>query len=165
MMFGYNPDFPYPPGSEFLFIAAVTLLLGVNLYLLMLTFQRTTMTKQEIFTAVATHLLTQNRKALLHDESECAYRAADNAKCAVGVLIKDEFYSSELEHKRVDNPLVLAALEKSLGGPLQNDEINLLKALQHLHDLSDPMFWAERLPCIAKQHKVRYEVDSRMVVA
>lgn len=124
------------------------------------------MTKQEIFTAVATHLLTQNQKSLLYpNDSECAYRGTNGTKCAVGVLIKDEFYSPGLEHKRADSPHVLAALEKSIGRSVEDDEIKMLRALQSLHDNQEPRFWAERLPSIARDYKVTYEVDSNVVVA
>ncbi len=47
------------------------------------------MTKQEIFDKVATHLLTQNEKAL-NSVGGCVYRTDKGLKCAVGCLIPVE---------------------------------------------------------------------------
>lgn len=48
---------------------------------------------QEIFDTVSVHLLTQNEKSQESSfYSSCLYRGPNGTKCAVGCLIKDEFY-------------------------------------------------------------------------
>jgi hypothetical protein len=59
------------------------------------------MDKQKIFKKVAIHLLTQGkksqRKLRFHRNTVCAYRGYNNLKCAIGCLIPDKLYSSDLE--------------------------------------------------------------------
>jgi hypothetical protein len=52
------------------------------------------MTNQEIFDKVHTHLLTQRTAAI--ENGSCAYRAGTQT-CAVGALIPDALYTTEIE--------------------------------------------------------------------
>lgn len=68
------------------------------------------MNKQEIFTKVATHLLTQNARSFGPKTGQCAYRGADDRMCAAGVLIPDDLYHAGLEQRSVMHQPVVAAL-------------------------------------------------------
>lgn len=108
-----------------------------------------TMTLREVFDTVKAHLLTQNAKAIhvREDGDEaCMYRGPNGTKCAVGCLIKDEFYSTSLEGLPASYSEVQDALKKSgvtpkaLGsGPA------LITYLQYIHDNHPVEEWPERL--------------------
>lgn len=58
------------------------------------------LTHQEILDKIVDHFYTQSKKSGSIDEQgifECRYRAVDGSMCAVGALIKDEFYDVEIE--------------------------------------------------------------------
>ncbi len=95
------------------------------------------MTKQEVFDKVVTHLVRQGRQSI--DGTDCAYRGSDDTMCAVGCLIKDEFYNGRLEGLIANNMSVQIALVKSgVISQSQTDEdseiISMLVALQCIHD-------------------------------
>lgn len=112
---------------------------------------------QSIFNTVKEHLLTQNEKSLKHCQfnTECRYRGDGGTKCAVGFLIKDEYYSPDLEGVAVclspSRDLVsrvhkvIKALEASLGYSLNKAEISLLSFLQGIHDNNTIDYWEEAL--------------------
>lgn len=105
------------------------------------------MTKQEIFDTVAKHLLTQMERS--ESRKGCLYRGPNGLKCAVGVLIKDEFYSEELEYATADVSEVMAALEKS---GVFYDEIMI--DLQILHDEFYPVVWKASLNKVAERNNL-----------
>lgn len=45
--------------------------------------------KQTAFNRVWNHLRTQRKRAMLDDESGCAYLAPDGSRCAIGVFIPE----------------------------------------------------------------------------
>ena len=107
------------------------------------------MTPQEIFDTVARHLFAQGTRA--HDEitDQCRYRGPGGTKCAVGCLIPDEAYDSEMEGWSVDqvvadygnnsddlNPSFPAWLEDNLG---------LLSCLQLVHDRKEAWYSEDTL--------------------
>lgn len=115
------------------------------------------MNAQEVFTKVATHLLTQGKKseATMPDKhSECMYRGDGGASCAVGCLISDEAYDSKLESSTEDNYCVRVALRQSGVDDevfeLVNDGYTLLKSLQLCHDKFEPSTWRFRLYVLAR---------------
>lgn len=121
------------------------------------------MDKQEVFTKVATHLLTQKRRAeVLRSDGilRCSYRAtsADGTvlKCAVGCLIADSAYNPEIEGKRAGHKEVVQALSYS-GIDTFHDPIMLpmLESLQAIHDHYKPTNWYERLESIADRLVLR----------
>lgn len=69
------------------------------------------------------------------------YRGVEGRKCAVGILIKDEFYQKTLEGVGAHGLTVIAALESSLGTDLGEKAINLLCTWQGYHDLGDYERW------------------------
>ena len=108
----------------------------------------------EVFNKVEAHLLAQGvksiRKSLKQDM--CAYRGAGGLRCAVGCLIKDEFYHEDLEglamlpdKKEDDHQMLLEeALIKS-GIDLNSTMTHMLGDLQSLHDTVKPKVWKQRL--------------------
>lgn len=101
------------------------------------------MTNKELFDKVAKHLLKQNRQSQNDTIGMCMYRGPRRAKCAAGVLIKNEFYSKELEGSSVESsPKVRTALVKS---GVRRSQLPLVVALQQVHDNVLPQGWAEAL--------------------
>ncbi len=88
------------------------------------------MTNQEIFDKVVTHLRQQGRPAAYADG--CRYRAENELSCAVGCLISDADYTSDIEGLAVTeiDPRILW---NSGIGP---DQMDLLTDLQLCHDES-----------------------------
>jgi len=111
------------------------------------------MTYQEIYDKVKQHLLTQNAKAV--DPSRvaeapagsmfCCYRSPDGKMCAAGCLIKDEFYSPDLEGKAVTYHMVASALRYS--GVISP---TFVVELQYIHDHEDEATWGQKLSEFAK---------------
>lgn len=106
------------------------------------------MNTQEVFNTVVNHLRKQGCKAKGHSLSEyedneiCAYRGMGGNKCAVGCLIKDEFYSPSLEGKAIGHYEVKDAVRKSIGDFDSKTEWVLGK-LQSIHDVQKPEDWEE----------------------
>lgn len=115
------------------------------------------MTNQEIFDTVKAHLLKQNARATSRptDTSAtlCRYRLGA-LKCAAGCLIKDEFYSPDLEGSSVAYGFgntdsanrIRAAIQKSIG----DFDVDLVSILQKVHDCYSPAQWPEQLAWVAK---------------
>jgi hypothetical protein len=87
------------------------------------------MTAQEVFDAVARHLLTQGKQSYSYERGECMYRGDGNLKCAVGALISDDEYDSEMEEKPVEDLHRKGMLPGRLA-----PHLGLLERLQHAHD-------------------------------
>lgn len=94
---------------------------------------------QEIFDKVISHLRKQGVQS--GSSGDCLYRGPNGTMCAVGCLIKDEFYSNELEDMPADCSIVLKSLVSSgILAPAENGaygevtKIHLLSDLQELHD-------------------------------
>ena len=116
------------------------------------------MERQEIFDTVATHLLTQNAKALaLGTKTVCRYRGAGGYKCAVGCLIPDELYSDSIEGGGVSGWAVQEVLvaanvitrEETRGPRLATDRLALLSELQIVHDTKFAENWKRALRGVA----------------
>lgn len=94
------------------------------------------MNKQEIFDKVTKHLYDQNCQAIDAGRT-CRYRGDDGTMCAVGCLIKDEYYDPSLEgtmYAAEEFSGVKPAVNASVGRELTNDEVDLLDHLQQVHD-------------------------------
>lgn len=115
------------------------------------------MTKQELFTKIVTHLLTQKQPARktgrdkVHLGIKCMYRNADGLKCAVGCLIPDDRYNKAHEGKSADH-LVIVGMYTDLGITAAN--AMLLEDLQYIHDEVSPEFWEIRLVELAVKHQL-----------
>lgn len=114
------------------------------------------MTPQEIFDTVAKHLFKQGCRSVEDeslDDPACLYRGPEGRMCAVGVLIPDELYNTDLEYQNA------AYLVEKVGSPFpewMKANVNLLHSLQISHDR--PHHWLnseamrERLRVVATQY-------------
>jgi hypothetical protein len=113
------------------------------------------MTRQEIFTKVATHLFTQNAKA--EENGRCQYLTADGKKCAIGCLIPADKYNAvfegttPMEKSRVYNAecAMLRQILEEVG--VNDEDMSFLRILQRQHDFWAPSEWRERLTKIAAE--------------
>lgn len=113
------------------------------------------MTLEEIFTKAADHLLKQGTKSW-KDPYTCGYRGMNGKMCAVGCLIDDAHYKSDLEYKMMAREPVLAALRQS-GVPINHETVRLMQRLQNIHDNREPAGWKEDLQALAKTYGFKYE--------
>lgn len=107
---------------------------------------------QRIYDQVKEHLLTQKRKSLAPGDGadgSCEYRGAGGLKCAIGALIKDEFYLPVLEGQGAKEQEVLFAVAESLGVEFLELNADLLEDLQRVHDWDHPNSWALKLQELA----------------
>ena len=106
---------------------------------------------QGIFDRVAGHLLEQKRKSrgLLPNNRgvSCLYRGPDGLKCAAGVLIPDELYSTSLEGTSF---LSLPVDVKRSAGGIDQESVGLIKRLQSVHDTCEPIDWRMTLEGVAR---------------
>ena len=120
------------------------------------------MNNQEAFDKVLKHLREQGkaavRVAVASDgtkNEECCYRGPDGTMCAVGCLIPDEEYDSELEGMAVDQ-IPQHLMPKSLRG-LDED---LLCSLQTVHDYflrtQGVHDWEKYMSRIAERYILKY---------
>ena len=117
------------------------------------------MTDQEIFTKVATHLLTQGKRSerFFDDDGEpgCAYRSAAGLMCAVGCLIPDELYEPAIEGCTVAGDVVQSVLrEAGIRAGYGERTDSLLYELQNIHDYEEPYKWKLCLETMAKTFKL-----------
>lgn len=107
------------------------------------------LTQREVFDKVKAHLLQQGCQAVKYIESQkeiCRYRAPDGKMCAIGCLIKDEYYSEDLEGHAVTHHLVEQALQDSGINVWDGSSMTLmLLDLQVMHDIDRPDVWPEQL--------------------
>lgn len=110
------------------------------------------MNKREIFEKVKAHLLAQGKRSMLGDSwNRCRYRGDNGTSCAVGCLIKDEYYEETLEYKGVANIDVLRALRFSgvdVAGDV--DTPRMLCKLQEIHDTYLVSDWERMLNNLEK---------------
>ncbi len=117
------------------------------------------MNNQLLFDRVTNHLLTQRQCS--EGDGSCLYRGPNGLKCAVGVLIEDEYYDPEMETNSPKNDLVRKALEKSLGEKMTLDNISLLTNLQDIHDNVDPGEWDIELRNYADKNDLQFNYDEK----
>lgn len=114
------------------------------------------LTAKEIFDKVKNHLLLQGQRARLG--VRCVYRhQADSEvlKCAVGCLISDETYSSEIEGTLITDTTLRSDVLKDilrLNGVDGVANRELLEDLQEVHDQFLPELWPERLNYLERKH-------------
>ena len=107
------------------------------------------MDNQEAFMRIVTHLRRQGAKSMYYGKSLCRYRQPHNGRrCAIGVLITDEFYSEDIEGKtclQLGDLLRIALPGVSLG---------LLGDCQIVHDLWPVCLWEKKWPQVAKNYEL-----------
>ena len=111
------------------------------------------MTNQEVFDKVATHLLTQNRKAICPIDGRCRYRTSEGLKCAAGIMISDDEYSPEMESWAVNHLITKYNLEKI--APFKD----LLYKLQGIHDAAEIEDWRNEL----RKTALRYHLSTSVL--
>ena len=83
-------------------------------------------------------VIAQGEQSQNPNDTICVYRGVGSKGqklcCAVGHLIKDEYYLKALEGKLINTHPVAEALEKSLGFTLNGEERVALMQLQLAHD-------------------------------
>lgn len=123
------------------------------------------LTQQQIYDRVCEHLLKQGSQSVrLH--GGCAYRGTDNKMCAVGCLIAEEHYKSEMEGKTI---FAIEVLNGLVASKVVTEEeakqstqfevrighsfsvLTLLDKLQSVHDYDRVDRWQENLNSIATQ--------------
>jgi len=107
------------------------------------------MNMRETFDIIKTHLLTQNAKSQTEistsedwpedwyedgepyysSETICAYRGDNGMKCAVGCIIPDDKYDPSMENVGV------ICIRDNYGFDWDGPMVNMLKRLQHIHDV------------------------------
>jgi hypothetical protein len=123
--------------------------------------------KQEVFSKVKKHLLKQNRQAK-SVEKGCRYKTQDGKKCAIGCLIEEKFYSSNLESCSVAGILnypnyvrynvLIKALKQSLKlKEISTNDLIFLSDLQYVHDYEPIIDWPFRLKTIAEKYGLEYK--------
>ena len=97
-------------------------------------------TYKEVFELVRTHLLAQKAPSLSSDgDAMCMYRGSYGRKCAIGCLISDEDYNTDMEGSCVDNVIYVN------GDVIYDPYIEMLASLQTLHDEVEPEYWGTAL--------------------
>lgn len=93
------------------------------------------MQARDIYLTVLRHLALQGKPAIGPDGTMCMYRTEEGLKCAVGCLIPDEFYKKEMEGNIYHLFRFSSAFLKDYSFLISlRPHINLLKALQRVHD-------------------------------
>jgi hypothetical protein len=108
------------------------------------------MKKLKVFKQVVEHLLNQNEKAII--DNECVYLTEDcTLQCAVGCLISTENYSMDLEGCTIEVDTVQDAVSKSIGSPINKEDIRLLSKLQDIHDYKPTSEWYKSFDTLAEE--------------
>lgn len=122
-----------------------------------------TLTPQQVFDKVATHLLTQKAQADAGGFLGCRYKTAAGLKCAVGCLIPDELYDSAfryLEGKRVR----CWPPERLADCGLTPEHVVLLTKLQGVHDTHAVEKWAGSLREVAGRFSLNPDITKTLEV-
>jgi len=114
------------------------------------------MNRQATLTKIKTHLLKQNKKALIGIGIGCAYRSSNGLKCAIGCLIPDDVYDPKMEGD-LDELLDKFPEMREVFGIQKDDDLEFLLDAQSVHDTGSPNEWPEQLALLAKQYNLEYE--------
>lgn len=118
--------------------------------------------KQEMFTKVYRHLLTQKKKSMKQLRNfgadggadsytgSCAYRGDNGTMCAVGCLISDKKYDESIEGRGVRNSVVQRAIPKRY-----TPYTGLLGDLQRIHDFAYIKDWKFELEALATRNNLK----------
>lgn len=109
-------------------------------------------TNQEVFDAVWNGLASQGFQRSIGYEGTCLYRGPDGLKCAVGHLIPDNLYDTDLEGKTVSQLIEAECLVGVFG---EEVDTSFLFKLQQAHDTSDGNM-KEKLASVATSFGLNY---------
>lgn len=91
--------------------------------------------RQMVFNDVWTKLFEQGGRSMLPDGRMCAYRGKDGLKCAVGHLIPDDAYRSNIEGTSAYYDEVSGLIDRKYGTVSDiPDDPDFLRELQNIHD-------------------------------
>lgn len=118
-------------------------------------------TKQEMFDIIVKGILKQGCQSI--DGKSCKYRGPNTHKCAAGLLIPDEKYSSDLEGKIAMDFPVYNIIESEGYDPF------FVQEFQTIHDaygtssvrdlnLSFIDYWKKKMIILATNNNLSYEV-------
>jgi hypothetical protein len=102
---------------------------------------------------VSAHLLTQGAKSEKLegslDVTSCMYRGPEGRKCAVGILIPDEVYTSDMEYHTI---ITLLRDHGDVLPEFFKEHYRLLCALQIVHDAWPVDNWRSQLNHVATRY-------------
>ena len=114
---------------------------------------------QAVFEQVGRHLLAQGDWSWREigddnfSDQGCAYRGEHGRQCGAGNVIGDDEYQPAFEGRNWTN------LREA--GLVPEAHFHLIRDLQHVHDLSAPSVWPERLADVAEKHGLQLPPDIR----
>ena len=128
-----------------------------------------TITKQQLFDKVATHLLTQKCRSMgtypegasianTNLTSGCLYRGTDNTQCAFGCLIPDELYQPSMEG-RLGGSILNDTKHSQLAELYPVELHHIIRELQHLHDWCDIELWPTELGLMAVREGLNLNME------
>lgn len=123
-------------------------------------------TDQEVFDYVTEQLLIQNKRS--GTDTKCFYRSSDGSKCAVGLLMMDDYrkefdYCKQVQNipgRMVWNSMPLVRILKDFY-PNAVPRFRLLNVLQYIHDYFEPEEWQIIFPEVRKE--LFYNVYSPLI--
>lgn len=113
---------------------------------------------QRIFDDVSTHLMKQYKQCSAESEG-CLYRDGNGNSCAIGGIIKEEFYNSSLERAPASHRKVLRMIANSGYGQTEDLELidKEINGLQLIHDSFPEQQWFIRLHKYALDHSLNQD--------
>ncbi len=106
------------------------------------------MNTQQAFDRICEHLMAQ-RRCSESVTGNCVYRGEDGTKCAIGCLIPDELYRSDMEGKVIRD---LLSNNIQLAEQLCGVSLTLLSGCQRIHDFHEVHEWKTLLRETADIH-------------
>lgn len=116
----------------------------------------TKLTNQSAYELAGIHLLEQGYRSFDLNASRCTYRNPDGAKCAVGALIPDELYDSQIEEHTI---ITVMHENREISLFFLHVDLMLLSSLQITHDNYLPNQWKEQLIAVGQQ----YNLDTSVI--
>lgn len=113
---------------------------------------------KEIYERVSAHLLAQ--RAVSEDENGSCRLRGGGRKCAIGSLIHDDLYCSDIEgvgiayYRHARDGALLRALYASNVDVHNEQIVELLTELEELHDNTHVDEWPQRLAALGQRHAV-----------
>ncbi len=97
-----------------------------------------TISNQDLFDKIVAHLRSMTERSVDSNSGNCRYRGDNGNRCAIGGIIKDEFYHPDIEiagKNSVTCAGVMEAVQKSLDIDELNDgNFSVMRGLQDIHD-------------------------------
>lgn len=121
------------------------------------------MTAQEIYDLTLMHLRAQNSRSVRtvtywkREEIESAYHGDDGKKCPAGNLIEDAEYDAKTMEGYFFSSIIAAKETPQSLKDKFGSHVELIDALNFIHDWSPPEIWEEELSAIASLFKVKYK--------